>query len=337
LALYIKFREEDLGARPPAGSPWPYPEGWHLSPSLQPMRGGSPVAAIVAGLDYGVRAIVHNNGNGAVPGTQVQVWAHRFATVATPAAVLKTFTLTRCPGSPCTVPAAAAAMAPAQVVFTSTDTWTAPADEAHVCLFANCFAPTDGVSVADPAALDVQHVPRHAQRNLAYVRFPAILGKLQELRLVLWTGNPDPDGDGEFELVVRKAPRRLPVGELLQVLTAPGIQRLARLEDDGAPAPPDLLRLPRDFRPTPLRGLRLEVDGRVGSLGKPVPLNLDRGAGRPVNLELAFGRTRRPGWQAIDVEQRSVREGRLLGAARIVAVGLPRRVFDEVAEAEAVS
>jgi hypothetical protein len=356
--LFIRYDTSDNGSRLvpdglPAGTVW-----W-LSPDLRLCRGGTATDTAVVGLDHRIRVLVRNNQATALTNARVEIFPCRFGPVPVPVPsfpagafdrracrVLPDPTLwdtTTCGDignattNPCTVPAASGGQ-PGAAWFETNWTpqqsdidWLTGATgntQAHLCLLANCFAdaPDDGQALSRNAAggildHDVVHNPHHAQHNITVAQ--SSLGKF---KFKIWAANAA-DLDGTFVLQARVAPTRripLPRGDIFERLTT----RLGggRNLEAGGPAARRLDGLLRRLPVGPVvRDVRLDVEGLRGN---DLRVPIEAGEIKPVDLDLQVDR---PGWSRVDVVQRDD-NGVTVGGARVLLLGLPRHVTDELGE-----
>jgi hypothetical protein len=188
-------------------------------------------------------------------------------------------------------------------------------DDLHVCLLANCFATPPGAApdgqqiVAQPPPIDVPNNRHHGQHNITLRGVASAIGGMS---MSMFAGNPDPEGEDLFELVVtEQQPERIDPGLVELVLNS----RWGKTFAEGGE-----LRVAKE----PAKGLRLDVAGESGARLR-VPFT----AGKPQRMELGFefGDGDENVLRVFDVVQSRRRE--VVGGARLVTLGVPDDVFKE--------
>ena len=213
-----------------------------------------------------------------------------------------------------------------------------PDADFHACILANVFSgPPTPEGTKNPATTTVPPTsdpswdpagnPRHAQRNIALVT-PDSDG-VRAMDFMMHVGNPDPDGEGRFELeiretIVRRAPRgfgRVDIDHLLRhprivALKAPGLR-----EPRGA-LPPLAIRLGDEQLPIRLATKPLsdlQIDAGDGAAPR-TRIELGPDAARQIRLQATVSEPDNS-LRVFDVVQRRGR--RPVGGARVLFLNAP--------------
>jgi hypothetical protein len=197
-----------------------------------------------------------------------------------------------------------------------------------VSILANCYATppapaaADGQEIPTQATLppiDVPHNRHHAKHNLVLRGVAAGAGGMA---MNMFAGNPAPEGEEVFELEVTEVHTRCLDPELVELaLNSRWGPRLA----NGAK-----LHLGRE----PVKDLHLEIGGECGARLR-VPLAADEP--QVMTLGFKFGPGETNALRAFEVVQRRHRDRQNVGGARLVTLGVPDSVFEELTATKTVA
>ena len=322
MSLWIKYTADDNGLRPGVGEPWPAAAGvWWNSPDIVAIAsGGIETQRLRANRKYGVRVRVTNDA--AQAAVNVQVWACKLS--PNPLVVIRSWDLTG------TVPKGTIAT-PAVAAFDTPpgQEWTAPAQEAdaHVCLMANCWVQAAHELVGPP--LDVPHIARHGQNNLAYAIFPPWVDAVGPFPLLIaWRGLPRKRS--AFSLLeLRELPARDVLSQYHAIVRTPWVRRLAAWQHgDDRRASEQQQFLPVEFERVSLRQVHVKVGDDVARPGRPIAVHAEPDEDLRVELAGEAPACAHPGWQAYDVIQRDPDDGEITGGVRVVVLMLPKEIID---------
>ncbi|MBE2316561.1 hypothetical protein DVA67_011280 [Solirubrobacter sp. CPCC 204708] len=318
------------------------PNPWWLSPALSVVKvgltnldGGTPLLDVVpsATVSQHARGEAGNDGTTDATDVHVQLWAHVFATAASPSLWLAS------------LGGIAGVSIPAGTGATIEDGQEQPFDEPwdagsglttaelgpllnddgqlHCCMFGNVYSPTDGQVVTDPTTLQPATNRHHAQRNMTIspLNTPAVLN------FMLFAGNPDPEREQDARLEVAEiTPRKLPNWQLAELdRLGPWIRRTRRTPDGGLPG----IEFVIDGKPQPVRTARRPLRDLAIAVD-------DAGEGRAVKLELGVEEARRlhicaelPDQEFVlrmfDVTQFA--GDRQVGGVRVMALAVPEELL----------
>ena len=301
--LYIRWSATDNGDRDLASG-----DQYWLSPAVEVINGIDAGTAVAEDPDQAVRVRVGNRGGNTRTDVMVQVYCTDWGTtnpwlqsLGGPAGT---------PGGPFTVVGNAKVQnnneGIVDIGWTPSTLELGGVAEKHVCLFANVHRTGDGAPQSNPPVFNVPTNQHHAQRNIklaaATEAAPMVFG--------LHAANLGDDAEVfEFEVLPIRRKQLLPF-ENRHLLTANWLRPVH--ERLGARLRPEL----------PARPPVLQADGRKGER-----LKLELEAGQQIPLTVRAGRApKEPGLHRYDIVQRSGRNGKVVGGARLIVAVLPKHL-----------
>jgi hypothetical protein len=340
--LVIRYKNGDNGTRPisPCDGTNPY---W-LSPDLW-LSGGIDAATAKVGVQNTVNVRVTNISGQAVNDVNVQAWVCDFTAGIGPSSGLASA------GGATPLTGFVSQIGAGQsVALTCSPAWTPVSGDAalnggHVCLAANCYSDTDGVSIP-PGAFAMCCNSHHAQHNIAVVQVQG--GMQRMIRFGVVIANPDLDRQLVTNVQLRQVSSRFALGvperrllidqglvenvdTIPQIAAVSPVGRAVRTTAVSrafrgiARAPMTLIRPDPslELRPiavTRFRPVDFAVDSEEFGRGRSVQTRLSPGAKTQVTLNLQLN-PRAPigSVQTFDLAQTTA-DGELVGGVRIVTV-----------------
>lgn len=323
---YIRFRDpDDLGLRPPDASLYTTPAISINKPAGVP---STDPAVVYADLDgQSVRVELSNKGDQDADAF-VTVWAAGFGTNSGPSGYSATLGGVKGTTVEITIPAGASGSGTAVTVpWKPQSGELGGGEELHCCVRANVFVnesdrePDPTAPVNTPPSLDIHTVIRHAQRNITLLATPPG----DALNFVLAIGNPDIEEAGEFTFEIAEVRGKFSRNEIWHLRQTDWVDSEIRkglvLPGTGG-----------EIELKPARKRAREFGLQLGKkAGTKLKSRLKPGQQATMELDLDLGRGGIAGVHRFDIVQRG-RKGREIGAARVMALTVPEKLFEQAQE-----